>query len=128
AAEAPGHHHRRAEPIQHPDGPAERRRRCGRQAMADVATIGLLHQRSLHEQTVLSEQLQSALESRVLIEQAKGVPAARAALSVAEAFTRMRAHARRTSTRLTSIARAMIEGTIDVDILTQPELPGGHHA
>ena len=88
------------------------------QAMADVATIGLLHQRSLHEQTVLSEQLQSALESRVLIEQAKGVLAARAGLSVAEAFTRMRAHARRTSTSLTSIAQAVIEGTIDVNALS----------
>lgn len=88
------------------------------QAMADVATIGLLHQRSLHEQTVLSEQLQTALQSRILIEQAKGVLAARAGLSVAEAFTRMRAHARRTSTSLTSIAQAVIEGTIDVDVLT----------
>ena len=86
--------------------------------MADVATIGLLHQRSLHEQTVLSEQLQTALQSRILIEQAKGVLAARAGLSVAEAFTRMRAHARRTSTSLTSIAQAVIEGTIDVDVLT----------
>ena len=88
------------------------------QAMADVATIGLLHQRSLHEQTVLAEQLQTALQSRILIEQAKGVLAARAGLSVAEAFTRMRAHARRTSTSLTSIAQAVIEGTIDVDVLT----------
>ena len=52
------------------------------------------------------------------IEQAKGVLAARAGLSVAEAFTRMRAHARRTSTSLTSIAQAVIEGTIDVDVLT----------
>jgi hypothetical protein len=88
------------------------------QAMADVATIGLLHQRSLHEQTVLSEQLQAALQSRILIEQAKGVLAARAGLSVAEAFTRMRAYARRTSTSLTSIAQAVIDGTIAVDVLT----------
>jgi hypothetical protein len=93
------------------------------QAMADVATIGLLHQRSLHEQTILSEQLQTALQSRILIEQAKGVLAARAGLTTAKAFTRMRAHARRTSTNLTSIAQAVIEGTIDVDALTH-ELPG----
>jgi AmiR/NasT family two-component response regulator len=86
--------------------------------MADVATIGLLHQRNLYEQTILSEQLQTALQSRILIEQAKGVLAARAGLSVAEAFTRMRAYARRTSTSLTSIAQAVIEGTIDVNALS----------
>jgi GAF domain-containing protein len=88
------------------------------QAMADVATIGLLHQRSLHEQTVLSEQLQTALQSRILVEQAKGVLAARSGVSVAEAFTRMRAHARRTSTSLTSVSQAVIEGTIPYDVLT----------
>ena len=80
--------------------------------MADVATIGLLHQRSLHEQTILSEQLQTALHSRILVEQAKGVLAARLGLSVAEAFTRMRAYARRTSTPLTAVAQAVIDGTL----------------
>ena len=88
------------------------------QAMADVATIGLLHQRSLHEQTILSEQLQTALQSRIMVEQAKGVLAARSGLSVAEAFTRMRAHARRTSTSLTSVSQAVIDGTITEDVLT----------
>ena len=43
------------------------------QAMVDVATIGLLHERNLHEQTILSEQLQTTLHSRVLIEPAKGM-------------------------------------------------------
>jgi AmiR/NasT family two-component response regulator len=88
------------------------------QAMADVATIGVLHQRSLDEQTILSEQLHTALQSRILVEQAKGVLAARSGLSVAEAFTRMRAHARRTSTSLTTVAQAVIEGTITGDVLT----------
>lgn len=82
------------------------------QAMADVATIGLLHQRSLFEQTILSEQLQTALQSRILVEQAKGVLAARLGLDVAEAFTRMRAYARRTSTPLTAVAQAVIDGTL----------------
>ncbi len=93
------------------------------QAMADVATIGVLHQRSLHEQTILSEQLHTALQSRILVEQAKGVLAARSGLSVAEAFTRMRAHARRTSTSLTTVAQAVIEGTITGDVLTPARLP-----
>jgi GAF domain-containing protein len=83
------------------------------QAMADVATIGLLHERNLREQTVLSEQLQTALHSRVLIEQAKGVLAARADITVAEAFTRMRTHARGNNLTLTGVATAVIDGTID---------------
>jgi AmiR/NasT family two-component response regulator len=87
------------------------------QAMADVATIGLLHERTLREQTALSEQLQTALQSRILIEQAKGVLAARAAISVTEAFTQMRNHARRNRVALTAVATAIIEGTLDETIL-----------
>jgi hypothetical protein len=87
------------------------------QAMADIATIGLLHERNLRDQTVLSEQLQVALNSRVLIEQAKGVLAARAGLSVAEAFARMRAHARRRGLTLTAVAGAVVEGRLDEAVL-----------
>jgi hypothetical protein len=88
------------------------------QAMADIATIGLLHERNLHDQTILSEQLQTALNSRVLIEQAKGVLAARSGLSVAEAFTRMRAHARRRGLTLTAVAGAVVEGRLDEAVLS----------
>jgi GAF domain-containing protein len=84
------------------------------QAMADVATIGLLHERNLREQTVLSEQLQAALHSRVLIEQAKGVLAARNAVGIAEAFAMMRSHARRHGLPLTSVAGAVIDGSLEV--------------
>lgn len=87
------------------------------QAMADVATIGLLHERNLAEQTLLSEQLQTALNSRVLIEQAKGVLAARAGISVADAFTRMRTHARRDGVTLTAVAAALVEGSLDASSL-----------
>jgi GAF domain-containing protein len=90
------------------------------QAMADVATIGLLQERNLREQTVLSEQLQAALHSRVVIEQAKGVLAARARVDVAEAFARMRGHARRHGVPLTAVATAVIEGTLDDRALTGP--------
>ena len=86
--------------------------------MADIATIGLLHERNSREQTALSEQLQTALHSRVLVEQAKGVLAARAQISVGEAFTVMRAHARRRGLRLTDVATAVVQGSIDVDALT----------
>jgi GAF domain-containing protein len=85
--------------------------------MADIATIGLLHERNLHDQTVLSEQLQAALNSRVLIEQAKGVLAARAGLTVAEAFVRMRAHARRRGLTLTAVAGAVVDGLLDEAVL-----------
>jgi transcriptional regulator with GAF, ATPase, and Fis domain len=60
------------------------------QGMADIATIGLLHERALHDQVILAEQLQTALHSRIVIEQAKGVLAARTGQNVGEAFTRMR--------------------------------------
>lgn len=83
------------------------------QAMADVATIGLLHERTLHEQTVLSQQLQTALHSRVLIEQAKGVLAARAGITVSEAFARMRTHARRNHVTLTAVASGVVDGSLD---------------
>jgi GAF domain-containing protein len=83
------------------------------QAMADVATIGLLHERAVREQTVLAAQLQAALDSRVLIEQAKGVLAAHAGITVAEAFTGMRTHARRTGVTLTAVAGAVVNGSLD---------------
>lgn len=89
------------------------------QAMADVATIGLLHERNTSEQTILSEQLQTALHSRVLVEQAKGVLAARAAISVSEAFTRMRGHARSTGTTLGVVAAAVVDGTMDTRVLAR---------
>lgn len=87
------------------------------QAMADVATIGLLHERNVHEQSALSEQLQTALHSRVLIEQAKGVLAGRAGIDVGAAFERMRAHARRNSTTLSAVAQGVIDGHIRDQVL-----------
>ena len=83
--------------------------------LADIATIGLLHERALHDQRLLAEQLQAALQSRILIEQAKGVLAARAGTSVASAFTLLRTHARRTGQPLTGVAEAVVAGLIAVD-------------
>lgn len=88
------------------------------QAMADVATIGLLQERSLREQTALSEQLQSALHSRISIEQAKGVLAARTGVSVAEAFTVMRTYARRRGATLVSVAAGVISGDLPGEVVT----------
>src|SRR5215218_1160104 len=86
------------------------------QGMADIATISLLHERALRDQDVLAEQLQTALHSRIMIEQAKGVLSARAAISVGEAFRRMRTHARRTGQQLTTVAEAVVTGSLDHDL------------
>jgi transcriptional regulator with GAF, ATPase, and Fis domain len=83
------------------------------QGMADIATIGLLHERALHDQVILAEQLQTALHSRIVIEQAKGVLSARAGISVSDAFSRMRTHARRTGEQLTSVAESVVAGRLD---------------
>lgn len=90
------------------------------QALADVATIGLLQERSVREQSVLAEQLQSALNSRVLIEQAKGVLAGRTGMEVSEAFRRMRSFARTNGLGLSAVASGVINGSSDMqEILSQ---------
>jgi GAF domain-containing protein len=87
----------------------ERRRIA--QALADVATIGLLQQRAIRRRDALTEQLQTALNSRVLIEQAKGVLAERLRVDVDEAFTILRAAARRGNRRLSELAQGIVDGT-----------------
>jgi AmiR/NasT family two-component response regulator len=86
------------------------------QALADVATIGLLQERMIRDQTVLTEQLQTALNTRVLIEQAKGMIAERNGCSPSEAFTALRAHARGAGRSLSAVAADIIDGTMDTNI------------
>lgn len=78
------------------------------QALADVAAIGLLQERSIRRGEVLTEQLQGALNSRVIIEQAKGAIAQANNITVDAAFEVMRAYARRTNTRLSDVARLIV--------------------
>jgi hypothetical protein len=87
------------------------------QALADVATIGILHQRSIREAQVLTEQLQNELNTRVVIEQAKGVVAERTHVDVDEAFHRIRAYARSHNRRLGDVARQFIAGSLSTDEL-----------
>ncbi|GAB2972349.1 GAF and ANTAR domain-containing protein [Amycolatopsis acidiphila] len=104
----------------HPDGVDEDSVRLG-QALADVATIGMLQQRTLHDSTVLVEQLQTALTSRVVIEQATGVLSSHGGLDMQEAFTALRGYARSHNLRLSELARTVAERTADLDvILRQP--------
>jgi GAF domain-containing protein len=81
------------------------------QALADVATIGLLQQRTIRRSDVLVEQLQTALNTRVLIEQAKGVVAERLRVDMAEAFTLLRSEARGSNRRLADLAQAIVDGS-----------------
>jgi GAF domain-containing protein len=83
------------------------------QALADVATIAILSDRNTRERERLTEQLQAALTSRVIIEQAKGVLAERGQIPLDEAFSRLRAHARSTQQRLSDLARAVTDGSFD---------------
>ena len=81
------------------------------QALADVATISVLHERSMRRSEILSEQLQTALDSRVIIEQAKGILAERLSLDMDHAFSLLRDTARSRNLRLSDLARTLIDGT-----------------
>jgi GAF domain-containing protein len=93
------------------------------QAMADVATISLLHERSLRRSETLNEQLQAALNSRVTIEQAKGKLAERAGVSMDRAFDILRSYARSRNRRLSELARAFVDGSEDLPGLMAGQQP-----
>src|ERR1700729_3057086 len=80
------------------------------QALADVATISLLQERSMRHSDTLNEQLQTALNSRVVIEQAKGKLAERLGLDMGQAFNLLRDRARTSNRRLSDLAQAFIDG------------------
>lgn len=82
-------------------------------AFADLAAISVIQHRAASETQLLNEQLAGALESRILIEQAKGVIFERAGIDMTEAFSRLRNYARAHNLRLTDVAQAAIDGTLD---------------
>ena len=82
------------------------------QAMADIATIGILQERLIHDQSVLTAQLETALQSRVIIEQAKGIVAERDRINVDDAFLRIRRFSRNTNRLLSDTARGIVDGTL----------------
>lgn len=90
------------------------------QALADVATVGLLQERSVREARVLSEQLQAALTSRVVIEQAKGMLAQSLDVEMDTAFGHLRTYARDRNHRLVDVANALLDRSLDVEELRPP--------
>jgi transcriptional regulator with GAF, ATPase, and Fis domain len=93
------------------------------QSFANVATISILQLRALRHSEIVTEQLQSALNSRILIEQAKGILAERRHISLSEAFIQMRTYARDHNRLLSQIAQAVITKDPDLIDLAMPPTP-----
>ncbi len=83
-------------------------------ALADVATIAILQQRRIFDADTVNGQLNHALTSRVIIEQAKGVIAGREGLDMSDAFDRLRTYARNRNRRLHDIASSIVDGSLDI--------------
>jgi GAF domain-containing protein len=88
------------------------------QALADVATIGILQERAIRRGEVINEQLQTALTSRVVVEQAKGVLAQHHWISMDLAFDQLRRYARAHNLRLADVARQLATSKLDPAIIT----------
>lgn len=90
------------------------------QAFADVATIGILSERAAREKDLLSQQLHLALNTRIILEQAKGILAERRGVSVDQAFLTMRGWARGHNRKLAEVALAVVEDDHSVTELAHP--------
>lgn len=82
-------------------------------AFTDLAALSIIQHRTTIEAQRLNEQLSAALTSRVVIEQAKGVISERVGVDLAEAFSRLRSYARSHNRRLTDVAQAAVDGSLD---------------
>jgi hypothetical protein len=90
------------------------------QSLADVAVIALLQERAIRRGEVLTGQLQGALNSRVVIEQAKGIVAQASGVRPDEAFTLIRDYARRNNRRLSEVAGTIVNGLPALPDLGRP--------
>jgi GAF domain-containing protein len=92
-------------------------------AFADLAAISIIQHGAATEAQRVNEQLTHALTSRIVIEQAKGVIFERAGIDLPEAFARLRDYARGNNLRLTDVAQAAIDGTLDPRAWAADESP-----
>ena len=90
------------------------------QALADVATIGILQERVIRESNILAEQLHRALDSRVLVEQAKGIISHSLSVSMDQAFAVLRAHARDNNLTIRSVAEGISNLSVSVESIVRP--------
>ena len=102
----------RADRLDEPDVPVA-------QGMADIAAVALMQERTVRESRGVTAQLQGALSSRVVIEQAKGVLAERAQIGLDAAFVRIRGYARANNLKLGQVARDVVDGQLDPETLTR---------
>lgn len=86
-------------------------------AVADLAAVAILQARALRRAEALAGQLQHALDSRVIIEQAKGVLAERFGLDMGSAFSAIRGYSRSNNTKVSEVAGAIVAGDFDTDLL-----------
>jgi GAF domain-containing protein len=89
-------------------------------ALAEVATVAILGQRMIRHSGEVAEQLQTALNSRVLIEQAKGMLAQQGGIAMAAAFAVLRQYARRNNQRVTDVAHAVVDATLNLHAMSGP--------
>jgi len=87
------------------------------QALADVASVALIQDKVAGDMTVVNTQLQTALTSRVIIEQAKGVLAQQGDLDMAQAFSVLRRYSRDHNQRIADVAQAVISRTLSAQEL-----------
>jgi transcriptional regulator with GAF, ATPase, and Fis domain len=104
------------------------------QALADVASVAVVQEEATADKTRLAEHLQTALNSRVIIEQAKGVLAQQGASDMTQAFAVLRRYSRDHNQRLTDVAQAVVSGSLSAEHLIhhpgsrrQPARPSGGH-
>lgn len=95
------------------------------QALADMATIGILQHRAVQDARELAGQLQRALNSRVVIEQAKGILAERLGCDMEDAYQAMRWYGRNSNRRIRAVAAAVVAGELSAAAVAAAERPSG---